>query len=275
MRLRSAQLKSSLLRWGRWGALLGALLGAGSAAAFSVDAVSYHIGVESESPPYHFRDQNAAQSGFTIELLEAVGRIYHCRMIFEEGPVERLLNRTRRGELDALVGGRVLDSAQQKLFLRSDPYMQAWLGLLLPEAEAEGFEPYRELRGQRLCVQSDSPGEYFARKIPSATILRFESIAQALNAFKDADCAALIGDYRLLEYKLKHGYRHGWLWPQQLEQVSLNVIISPGQRGLRQIINRGIRQLRHSGEYRRIFYRWFKDDFNVTRPDNEDNYEDN
>jgi signal transduction histidine kinase/CheY-like chemotaxis protein len=252
-----------------WSALLAcALLGAMPAGRADCTPVSpasapdsattlLRVGGGDGFAPYHFLDTDGQPSGFDIDLTRAVARVMGLAVEIDLGPWQRQQERLARGEIDMLAGLTRSPQRSQALAF-STPYLAVQYRIFV-RRDNRAIDGEEDLAGRRVAVQRGGVMTDYARAHGFGTrLVPVESAADGMRlvAAGEADCFLTVeyrGLFVLRELGLTHLVRVG----RPLNPTSYAFATTPGRGELVHRLNQGLAILEESGEYDRIYRKWF------------------
>jgi polar amino acid transport system substrate-binding protein len=216
-------------------------------------------GVTSSAPPFGFVDHVTKDIvGFEVDI---------CRFIADTLGVDLELRPiTPDTRIPAIVQGTV-DLVAARLAHRfsleeeidfSIAYFMDGPRLLVPASKPIGT--VEELAGRKIAVVKGSPAEEsLPARLPKAVILAFEGYAQALEALEKGRVDALCSDVTILL-----GLRNSATAPDDLlvagelmTRQPLAIGIVENDSRFRDTVNLALARMAGSGEYDRIYSKWF------------------
>lgn len=220
---------------------------------------TYTIALESHYAPYEYRNAQGELVGFEVELLNAIAQEQGLKLKLEEYIFDKATSLVVSGELDGVGGGCVLTGDRKRTFSVTDPYMKAGLGLMYNRSllgrELSGPE---QLTGRKVCVETGSLGHRYVRSRNNLEMVTFYRIDDALEAFNQGHCHAMVCDYHLLDYYIRSGtVPKGQLLSERLTNVDYGFLINKQRTELTEQLNAGLKELRESGELDRLKRKWF------------------
>jgi len=216
------------------------------------------IGSELDYPPFAIVNDQGQPDGFSIELLEAVADVMNLDYTVEVGPWNRVLDRLRTGQLDALP------------FVGIFPDRAAYLDFSIPIVATKGtafvrdngpaIESTDDLVDLRIAVMRDDVGHEYVRTQPWANrVQTFPSLDAAFNCLAVGTCDTVIAPrlQGLLLLK-QRGLTNIHAADLSLEGFSLQYAfaVREGNRELLATLNGGLAILIADGTLDRIYRKW-------------------
>ena len=207
-------------------------------------------------PPYEFLDQNGEPAGFNLDMIRAVARVMGLKISLSLGPWDQVRRQLEAGEID-LISGMYHSAQRAKLVDFSAPHLVVTYAIFTRrDSEIKSLDA---LDGRQVLVEKgDYADDYLTRRAKAGAILRADSPARALGllAQGQGDCALLprlSGVLLLQKQDLADLTTQG---PPVLPRKYC-FAVRKGDQDLLAALNEGLGILHGSGEYQRIYDRWF------------------
>nr|WP_245250112.1 transporter substrate-binding domain-containing protein [Methanolobus bombayensis] len=219
---------------------------------------SDHILVRGDDnyPPYEFLDEEGNPTGFNVELFQAIAKTMGINATIELGPWNDVRSAIESGSADVLTGMYYSpDRAENILF--SNPHIVVSHAIFVREGSSiEGIE---DLGDVDIIVQEGDIMHDYALNItdPSRIItVRDQEDALILLSSGQHD-AALLGKLQAVYNMNKLGIENLQSVGPVIEPRDYCFAISQGNEELQQQLNEGLAIVKQSGEYSRIYNKWF------------------
>jgi PAS domain S-box-containing protein len=236
--------------------LLAALLSAAGACRAG-DAPEVRAGSELDFRPYCFTDKNGQPTGFGVDLLRAVADKMGLRLRITPGPWDQVWNKLVAGELDVLpVVART--AGREPLVDFSLPHTETFDAFFGREDEP----PIKDIAGaagkQIVVLREDAAHHQLVERKFTGQVIPVESIPDGLRRIAAGEhdaflCSKLIGSLEIEEHKIG-GLAAGPPIPDYKRVFSFAV--KKGNTELVEKLNQGLRIVKTSGEYDRIYSKW-------------------
>lgn len=207
--------------------------------------------------PFEYTDAAGEPAGFNIDLLKRVAEIMALDLRIELGPWELVRERLERGEIDMLAG------------MYRTPERDALVDFSVPQfisyyafyaTKAPGFVDIEELRNYTIAVQTGDLGHDFLLQAgfggdKLVEFSRWDDIFEALRTGKaDYALASMVQASRLIAAK---EYRELRRVGPPILQEKYCMAVREGDSALLAVLNEGLSILKATGEYDRIYEKWF------------------
>ncbi len=204
--------------------------------------------------PYEFVDDNGIPAGFNIDLLRAVGEAAGLDVEIRLEAWDKVLADFEARRLDLVIGMHATPERQSR-YLFSTPYTDLPYDAFV-YGDPSGIKSLNDLRGREVLVQGNSMGEALARQA-GAVPVRVESPREAVRALSAGRAPfALIGRYPALWMAAQMGLEHVVPVGLDIPSYGYAFVTLPGREPLVEALNRGLADVKASGQYQAIWERW-------------------
>jgi len=216
------------------------------------------VGGDREYPPYEWLDKNGDPKGFHIDLMHAIGDVMGFRVKFQLGPWYQVHKDFKEGRVDILAiflseeRDRFMDFAKPHAIV----YYEIFTRKKSPKISTIGELSGREVIVQRSALMQD----YLQQKYPAAKLILEETEADALRLLAsgkhDGALVTRTGGRRAIQnYKLMNLTTTS---PPLLPKEYCFAVLE-GNAELLKRINQGLLILKATGQYDKIYNKWFSD----------------
>jgi len=88
------------------------------------------IGVSTDYPPFSYYNADGQLDGFDIALMQDLGQKLGVDIVFQNMPLDRLLDKVQTGEVDAAIGAIAITPKRQEIVAFASPYLLGDVALL-------------------------------------------------------------------------------------------------------------------------------------------------
>lgn len=220
---------------------------------------------DADFPPFSYRDQQGALTGFSVAVAEAVCAELRLTCEFLLKPWEEIEGALGNREGDAVLSGIRISERTLKTLDFTRPYLRT-LGRFAARAESLplSVDP-RSLADKRLGVVAGTTHEAFLKqRFPRSSIQPYDNDTAAREALKAGAVDALFGDGFQLMFWLSTpaSEKCCLLVPgAYAEPVGISVPIAIAVRreanGLRQALDYGLDRIQADGTYEKLYRQFF------------------
>jgi polar amino acid transport system substrate-binding protein len=195
--------------------------------------------------------------GFDIDLMDLVAKKLGATQKVVDTPFDGIQSGAdfNAGKCDLSSAGMTITEDRKKDIDFSDPYFEATQALV--SKKGSGLNDITKLSGKKLGVQNETTGKEYAEKnATGASIVNFEDLGLELQALETGAVDAAIND---------NGVLYDWVKEKTDFEVSkefdtgeqYGIGVKKGNTALLQVINDVFKEVKASGEYDRIYEKWF------------------
>jgi len=218
------------------------------------------VATEPSFAPFEFPDKKTNEIiGFDIDIINAVAK----KAGFEKVTVksmgfDALIPALNSGNIDATIAGMSITEARKKQVNFTDPYYTSGLWTIVAKDNTT-IKSNKDLEGKTIGVQLGTVGAEAAGKIKGAKVKTFNTSDLACLELKNKGVDAVISDAPVLAYFLKtqgSSYAKGVGEPKKDD--AYGIATAKKNKELADKLNKGLQEIKKSGEYQKIYDKWFK-----------------
>lgn len=215
------------------------------------------VGGDHNYPPFEYLDDKGQPTGFAVDLTQAIAGKMNMAVQVRLGPWAETVKSLADGEIDA-IQGMFYSAARERTFDFSPSYLlSSYIAVVRSDS---GFPPesFEELGGKNLVVQKgDVILDVLAAQGLMSRVDVVETQEDVLGAVSDGsyDCA-LVPRISVLYLIEKYGWTNLTPGRHSFFSGEYSYAVSNGQAALLAEFSEGLRILKESGEYRRIYEKW-------------------
>lgn len=213
-------------------------------------------GFDREFAPYSFELPGGKPTGFEVELVEAIFRGRHVNLQFRPLAWDMVMLELSGGQI-SVATGMVRTKQRMSMFLFSDqPTIPGNIRFFAKNRNRVGNNTL--LRGQTVSVEKGSYALRLMEQMGGLVIKQYNSKTDAIRAlYKDevvAYCGPEQNAYHTLR-KLKFTGISALGTPLSLSDMF--IAVNKNKPEILEMVNKGMRELVQTGEYERLFRKWF------------------
>ena len=214
------------------------------------------VGTEAAFPPFEFREKGSKElHGFDIDLINAIGKKLDMKVEILDMDFEALLPSVKRGNVNLVIAGVTITPERQKVVDMSDPYFQSGLSIVVNKGNTAIHKP-EDLKGRAVAVQIETTGEEKAKKLTGDKVKSFKTNEEVFQALKEKTVEAVIIDKPVARYYIKKLALDAVIAGDSFEPEAYG-IVTRRHAELTPRINKALAELKQSGEYDKIYEKWF------------------
>ncbi len=217
-------------------------------------------GCATDSFPYSYLDASGRCAGFSVDLLDAVARVMNLRLTRVTAESRVIQERFREGGLDLLQS--FSQTTERDAYAEfSVPYLTLQ-GAVFVRRSSTPVKTLADLKGRRFAVIGmGSIGEQFLRdRHLQVEAVYVSGTEEALRLVEGGDCAATFGSLlTALSAMERRHLQDVRMFDQPLAEYDIRhcFAVHKGDARILARLNEGLAILQRSGEYNRIYDRWF------------------
>ncbi|MCG8917871.1 basic amino acid ABC transporter substrate-binding protein [Actinokineospora sp. PR83] len=206
--------------------------------------------------PFQF-EKDGKVIGFDVDLVDLVAKKLNVTQEIKDTPFDGIQSGVDldSGKCDLAAAGMTINDTRKQNFDFSDPYFEATQALV--GKKGAGFTGLDKLKGKKLGVQNGTTGAQYAEKnAQDVELVTFEDLGLLLNGVETGAVDAAINDNGVLYDWVKKNtdYEVGTEFDTG-EQYGIGA--KKGNTALLKIVNETIAEVKASGEYDKIYEKWF------------------
>lgn len=215
------------------------------------------VGTEATFKPFEFRDEKNQLVGFDVDLAKAIAKELKRPVQFQDMPFDGLIGALNAKQVDLIIAGMTITAERAQRVAFTEPYYDA-SQVIVTRATDNRIKSRDDLIGLTIAVQMGTTGADAAEEIPGATVVQFRKANEAFMEVQTNRADAVIIDEPVARaYVAKLGGLKVASEPFTEERYGIAVRKEDAE--LAEQINAALRKLKASGEYDRIYQRWFPD----------------
>lgn len=218
----------------------------------------YSVATEAAFAPFEMRDTETNEYvGFDMDLIRAIGKVEGFEPEIKDMGFDGIIAAVKTGNVDMAISAITIKPDRQKEVDFSIPYYQSGLSIAVSK-DNNTIKSFEDLKGKRIAVQIGTTGADMAKTIPGATIKTFDHVTEALMEIKNGGADALVNDLPVSAYYIKqNGGKDFKLVGELLSTEFYGIAVPKDKPEIKKMIDDGLMKLKESGEYARIYEKWF------------------
>ena len=226
-------------------------------AALAKTGLSLVIGINAEYPPFESVDEAANIVGFDPDLMVAIADEAGFTFKWVDTKWDGIFVALASGEFDAVISAATITEERAQVVDFSDPYFEAGQAIVVRADETE-IEVDDDLAGKKVGVQLGTTGDMWLTDETGAEVLRYEENTLAVQALAAGDVdAAVMDSPTAAEMVRANPELNLKLLPGVYTDENYGIAVNKDRPDALAAINAGLAAVKASGEYNRIWNRWF------------------
>ena len=215
------------------------------------------VGTDSSFAPFEFLAEDGLNfTGFDMDLIRAIGKELGYKVVVQNMGFDATVPALRTGIVDAVIAGMTINEKRKKFVDFSDPYYTSGLIIMVPSSDTT-TKSIKDLEGKKIGAQVGTTGMFRAEKVPGAKVVTFANAAETFLEFQNGGVDAVIQDFPVVAYYVAQGGNKGRLVGPKMEAEEYGIAVTKGNKELVAQINKALASLKKSGEFQRIYKKWF------------------
>jgi ABC-type amino acid transport substrate-binding protein len=213
------------------------------------------VGTDATYPPFETMDPSTGSLvGFDIDLVRALARRLQARAEFVVVPFDGIVPGLKSGKYDLVISAMTITPERARQVRFTAPYTVAGQSIVVRRAEGS-IRGVADLAGKRIGCQLATTGEMEAMKIPGARVVSFDAIGAAFRDLENGNLDAAIADTPTAGI-FTHDHPTLSLAGESLTREEFGMAARLADADLVEALNRGLEDLRATGEMRALEARW-------------------
>ena len=226
-------------------------------AASSAEKV-LRVGTTADFAPFEFQDADGKDyQGFDMDLIRAVGKEMGYKVEIQNLNFDGLIPSLETGNVDIVVSGMSINDERKAKVLFSEPYYQSGLTIIVKK-DNTSINTFKDLTGKKVAVQIGTTSAKEVKTLGNVEVKEFNSSADTFMELKAGGVDAVVNDRPVNDYYiLKSGEKDVRALDELLTSEDYGLAINKNNEDLQKKVNDALASLKKSGEYDKIFAKWF------------------
>ena len=241
------------------GALAAGCGGAQKDAAGSSEKV-LRVGTNADFAPFEFQDADGKEyQGFDMDLIRAIGKEMGYKVEIQNINFDGLIPAMESGNIDLIASGMTINDERKAKVLFSEPYYKSGLTIIVKK-DNTSINTFKDLEGKKVAVQIGTTSAKEVKKLANVQVKEFNSSADTFMELKAGGVDAVVNDRPVNDYYImKSGEKGVRALDELLTSEDYGMAINKNNAELQKKVNDALAALKKSGEYDKIFAKWFGD----------------
>ena len=235
---------------------------AGSASApAAASGKVYRVAMNAEFAPFESMNEKNEVQGFDVDLMNAMAEVGHFKVEYKHQPWESLFAALKNGDVDMLASAVTINDERKQTMAFTDPYFEITQVILVPQnKEIKSVEDLKMAR--KVGVVTGNTGDTAVSKIlgsNSDKIARFENVTLVIKELENGGLDAVVSDSAVVGNYLKNNGNKGFTMVAvpDFEVEHYGIAVRKDDEATLKVLNDALKQVRASGEYDKIFNKYF------------------
>lgn len=222
-----------------------------------ISAKKLHVGFLPDYPPWGSRNPAGKYEGYDLDIaaLLAEGLGAELELIPVEAP--NRVPSVASGKIDVVIGCLTPTNERAKTIDFTIPYASAGI-VPLVWADNTSIKTYKDLGGKKVSVaRGSTPDMATAKAVPTAEIVRFDTIADAFTALQTKKVDAFIEEDTFVFYTSTKDPRFRPVGQSFTAPELISFGLRKGDQKWLNYLNNFLTNLRYSGKNAELYKKWF------------------
>ncbi|PKL17402.1 MAG: hypothetical protein CVV49_11340 [Spirochaetae bacterium HGW-Spirochaetae-5] len=211
---------------------------------------------DNEYPPFEFNDDTGNPSGFNIDIIRSVASVMNLNLQISLGPWGEVRKKLESGEIDILTGMFKTPGREKHADFTIPHFISTYVIFARKGSDIESIE---DIKGRDVIVQDGDLGHDFITENGTAgKVIIKKNLGETLYSLSkgEGDCviaAHMQGLILIDEMGISNVQTSG----KPVVQRNYCIAVKDGDSALLAKLNEGLNIIKTSGEYDRIYEKWF------------------
>lgn len=211
-------------------------------------------------PPMEMTDANKQCVGFGPDLVMAIAKAAGFKAEIKNTAWDGIFAGLPMGKYDAISSSVSITDERKKSMDFSDPYFEVKQGVVVKEGAAIKAEA--DLKGKAVGAQIGTTGYFAAQRVAGDKAKSYDEVGLAVADLAAGRLDAVIcddavaADYALTNPEYSKTLALAFLIVPEKPEY-LGFAVKKGDKATVELINKGLKAVKASGEYDKIFKKWF------------------
>ena len=227
------------------------------------------VGTNAEYAPFEYLDSDGNLTGFDYELLETIAREENLELEWKDMPFDSLVGSMETGNIKIIAAAIGPTKERKQSVDFSDVYYTGSQSIV--SSQETSLYDFTELSGKRVAVLEGSQSDFIASGentdygvVENASVVRFKNAASAIMELKNGGVDAVLIDTIMAEIYCRQNADIVYHEVNGTEEDTV-YCIEKGNTELLNAINNGLKKVKESGEYDKIYEKFFSGDNDITQ----------
>ena len=216
------------------------------------------IATDATWPPMEMVDESKNIVGFDIDLMNAAAKAGGFEVEFKNTAWDGIFAGLESGAYNAIMSSVTVTDERKQKYDFSDGYINAGQSVVV-RADEQAIKSDKDLPKHTVGAQIGTTGAFAVQKIAGATLKEYDTIDLALLDLLNKNIDAVVvdtpvaADYALASKDFKGKLK---IVGQPFTEEYYGVTVRKGEKALLDLFNAGLKKVKASGEYDKIYAKW-------------------
>ena len=222
------------------------------------------VGSETTYPPFEFASESGGEYvGFDMDLIKAIAAAEGYDVKVSTLGFDALIPALKADKVDCVISAMSIRPDRLESVDFSDPYFNAGL-IIAVQKNTEGINSREDLKGKKLAAEVATTGLAASQEIkakdPKTEIKIFDAVGEAFMELEKGGVDAVINDMPVTDYYIKTTGKDKVKMVGEVFSATdkYGIAVQKGDTKTLEIINSGLKKVKDSGDYDKIYKTWFE-----------------
>jgi polar amino acid transport system substrate-binding protein len=208
--------------------------------------------------PFEFQAEDGTWTGFDMDIMRKIAESNDLELEVSVQPFDGIWLAPAAGKCDVVASSMTITEERTQAADFTDTYFDAFQSLLVRKADAETYTTLESLKGKTIAVQTGTTGESYANaNATGSKIQSFDEASAMFLALESNQVDAVLQDYLINKERADKQGTSAVSAKFEESPEEYGFAVEKGNTALLQILNKGIKDLRDSGDYDTIYNKYF------------------
>nr|WP_235809305.1 transporter substrate-binding domain-containing protein [Liquorilactobacillus aquaticus] len=215
--------------------------------------------------PTSYHDSKTKKlTGYDIEVIKAVAKKMHKKVIFKEYGVDGMLTAVKSGKADVAINDFAISPVRKKNYLMSVPIKHSFDSLIVRASDNSGIHKWADLKGKRSAGEAGTSYQRLAQQL-GAKPVNYDNVTNDvyLRDVKSGKTDFIMNDYYLQKLALKAVPNNGlkiipnMYFTTNEGSKGEGIIIGKSNKKLQKQVNAQLAKLKKSGSLSKMAKKYY------------------
>jgi His/Glu/Gln/Arg/opine family amino acid ABC transporter permease subunit len=212
------------------------------------------VGIDATYPPFGIAE-GSDFSGFDVDIARAIARELAVKAELVNASFDGVFPALQNGNFDVVISAVTITPERRATLLFSDPYIAAGQQIVVRSDSA--IRGPDDLATRTVGVQINTTAQFAMEKRPGVAIAKYNTIDLALLDLRNGRIDAVASDGPVLRYMVSRTFPDLKTAGAEYTDEQFGVVLAPTSDDLRRAVNAALWKIQDSGDYAKIYARWF------------------
>ena len=215
------------------------------------------VGIDATYPPFGMAE-GGDFSGFDVDIARAIARDLRVQVELINASFDGVFPALQNGSFDLVISAVTITPERSQTLLFSDPYIGAGQQVVVRSDSTIAGPDH--LAGRTVGVQINTTAQFAMEQRTGVKIAKYNTIDLALLDLQNGRIDAVASDGPVLRYMVTRSFPGLKTAGAEYTAEQFGVVLARSSDDLRRAVNAALWRIQDSGEYRKIYTKWFGDE---------------